>query len=69
MLARNKARSSNSCKYLRADYEHNFLFKTSQGTRGGILLASKESRFNLQSIECAVDAITQEFFDCANNAL
>jgi exonuclease III len=51
-----------------ADYEHNFLFQPALGTGGGILLASKESRFNLQAVECTDYAITTEVYDCATNA-
>jgi hypothetical protein len=52
---------------LGGEFENNFLYQPANGTKGGLLLAARESVFNLQHIRNSENTISAQVIDCRSN--
>jgi exonuclease III len=54
---------------LGVEYGQNFFFLPADGTRGGILITTRESTFQLQQPHVTTNTISATVLDCRSNAI
>jgi hypothetical protein len=52
---------------LGVEVDNNFLFQPADGTRGGLLLAARDSIYSLQQLQMSTNTITTQVLDCRSN--